>query len=647
MLCPFQTHSLLFLLKKIEDYFTSLEAAKDVYCFMVQPLAISAPPFCLAIFSTDNKFDATQCKKRWDFIQKELKKEGVEMFVVASDGDGKQLKAMMATTFSSENNKWPWFSACLGHQSKNYFCFQDIIHILVKLKSRFIKPSIILPFGKQFVASRGHIVELIKICSKDQHQLTPSVLQPKDKMNYKAAEKLCSDKVSALLRSEIAGSEATAVFLDLMREITSAYLDPKMSPLKRIETVWKWVFFLRIWRHWIQNEDDYNLSNNFITSNTYSCLELNAHSLIQTIQVLRDSEEPEQFLPWLFTSQPCEEIFRKLRSISTFSSSITTFSLLDVQHKVRRLDILSELQVMLENFCNVPRAKKASKKQEETLSNFILPEDFEIEQTVEASYGQAAKVCKKLGLRVPSRAPTCALNLEDHVDEDDEDDLVIEIDGRTDTFPLEPEDQVTDDTSDVLEDLCVSTVSIELNTFDDVNLTPTCPFVKVCDGSGHTRIIRKSSLVWLLSSGDTKLSSDRLHRVRAAQVKHQPAWSTASLSKPRREETIFIGDWCAFNEDNIIYIGRIVAFSYMSGKTLKDKEYSADSVPTSAPKSGARGVGVLCSWFTLKKRELKPVNMDVHGYFNLKFYICTVPRPQINEQGKLSVTFSNADLINI
>ncbi len=146
---------------------------------------------------------------------------------------------------------------------------------------------------------------------------------------------------------------------------------------------------------------------------------------------MRDAEEPELFLPWLYTSQPCDEICRKLRSSSTFLYSVTTFSLLDVQHKVRRLDILSELQLKLDKIINFPQAKKAAKKREETVTNFILPEDYEIEMQVREPYRKASEICRKLGLCPPSRPPICALSLEEFLVDDeyeeDEDNLVVDV----------------------------------------------------------------------------------------------------------------------------------------------------------------------------------------------------------------------------
>lgn len=55
---------------------------------------------------------------------------------------------------------------------------QDTIHIITKLKTRFLKPGVVLPMGSYFVSST-HIEQLMKLFSKDQHFLTTGDLQSK------------------------------------------------------------------------------------------------------------------------------------------------------------------------------------------------------------------------------------------------------------------------------------------------------------------------------------------------------------------------------------------------------------------------------------------------------------------------------------
>ena len=54
-----------------------------------------------------------------------------------------------------------------------------MVHVAVKLKSRLLKPSIILPMGS-YVATSAHLTILTKIHSKDGHGMRQRDLDHKD-----------------------------------------------------------------------------------------------------------------------------------------------------------------------------------------------------------------------------------------------------------------------------------------------------------------------------------------------------------------------------------------------------------------------------------------------------------------------------------
>jgi len=121
-----------------------------------------------------------------------------------------------------------------------------------------------------------------------------------------------------------------------------------------MKLLWKWTFFLRLWRKWIQSDGDYSLNHNFINLNAYTCVEINAHALINILRKLRDSEEPELFLIWLFNSQPCEKFFRTARSLSGVKSTVTNFSIFEFICKILRIDYTGETQLKLKDIVNFP-----------------------------------------------------------------------------------------------------------------------------------------------------------------------------------------------------------------------------------------------------------------------------------------------------
>lgn len=125
---------------------------------MAQPLADNAPTFCLALFGTNNEFSHKEIKNRWTWARSEGKKYNIEIVNNSGDGDLKLLKAMMMNVFTKTNDGW--FSADLNPPELHS---QDHIHVGTKLKSRLLNPSIIIPMGN-FVASRGHLVDLVQNC---------------------------------------------------------------------------------------------------------------------------------------------------------------------------------------------------------------------------------------------------------------------------------------------------------------------------------------------------------------------------------------------------------------------------------------------------------------------------------------------------
>lgn len=570
---------------------------------------------------------------------------GIKVVSFASDGDTRLLSTMTQNVIkASTPAEWTWFSA---EKNVENVYIQDHIHIGTKLKSCLLKPSVILPMG-DYIVSRGHLVELISIVSKDQHELTENHINPKDKMNYRALQKISDEKVTALLRSKIANSEGTATYLDMMREIVLSYTKPDLKPLERIKMIWKWTFFLRLWRKSIQDSDgDYKVANNFISSNSYACIEVNAHCLIQLIIMLRDREQHSLFLPWKLSSQDCEKIFRILRSSLAAHCGVTAFSILDLENHFRRLDLLSSTYVNLGKIFSFPRHHKAAVSSEEAPHiPTSLPEDYEIQAAVSEALQEAIALAKKFKMlpkgwkssSIPNCQVTVKAQLEELFEIEEEDSEIIDMDLDED-HGLEAEAVIEDSSNEVVEDLfMISSGALGVRKYNDVPLSETSPFVLVCDGFKHPAIIRKSTLCWLLSSGDTRLSSDRLARVMTAPIQHSLHLSATSTNQtgkmPSIEETVHVGDWCAFSENKSIAVGRILAFSYLTGKTLKDQEFSKLSAPVTAPEKNARGLGCLCSWFYLKgsSKILHQTSMDIHGYYNINTYICTLPRPSYQEE---------------
>ena len=82
--------------------------------------------------------------------------------------------------------------------------------------------------------------------------------------------------------------------------------------------------FLRLWRRWMMSDSTTksSLEYNFISSNSYLCIEINAHALTLMYNTIgryisqpyyHHSFRKDCFKAWLFGSKSCESCFRTAR----------------------------------------------------------------------------------------------------------------------------------------------------------------------------------------------------------------------------------------------------------------------------------------------------------------------------------------------
>lgn len=117
---------------------------------------------------------------------------------------------------------------------------------------------------------------------------------------------------------------------------------------------------LRMWRISILKNEEYNVQQNFITENCYTCIEMNAHSIVNLAIKLRNNQQECYFMPTLWSSQPCESLFRQLRSMSTTFSTVVNCSMVDVVHKIKRIQLQAEIIGDSDNNIIFPRFEKTN-----------------------------------------------------------------------------------------------------------------------------------------------------------------------------------------------------------------------------------------------------------------------------------------------
>lgn len=487
----------------------------NINVVMAQPLVKSIPAFCILIFGTDSKYTTDDIVKRWAYIEDELAKRNIKVVSFASDSDPKFNSAMRRHLKLGQcTSPLPeWFNAEYSFNI-NFVTFQDEEHIGTKFRNRVLNRE--MKIGK-YKITVDHLNTVIKSYPKNEHNLCASTVAPTDRQNFDSVLRICDEKVINLLRN-VSESEGIILYLKVLSNILRSFLDMRLSPIERIRLLWFSTFVLRIWKKFITSHDTYTLEKHFISLNSYTCVEINAHSIINLISFLRDQKLDHLFHPEMFGSQQCESIFRQIRSMSSTYSTVTNSSLLEIIQKLSKIELQNEIShIKLKGF-NFPRIGLQSSSYYPTVDrngqdryNFTwqLPTENEIIKEIELAKIEAIEYAESVGIPVkPTDSYICK-------------------------FPILkkktcPEEAVNREDDTLSEPSTGDDMDKELlQLFSDINLREyshkkvsgkidqKSQFVKVRNKKGEVFYVKKHTLCWLFGKSTSKLSSDRVLRVMA------------------------------------------------------------------------------------------------------------------------------------
>lgn len=608
-----------------------------------------------------------------------VNRHNINVVGIASDADPRLLSSMKfcTQTLLSSSIEDVLKSGC----QVSYL--QDTIHLLTKLRNRLLKQYVNLPMGTSQV-SVAYLKVLIKTVDKSVHGLVRSDICPDDRQNFKSLQKCFDDRVLNALEHHVPGSNATIMFLKSCREIYSAFYSPHLTPSERVRKLWHTTYFFRAWRSWIlKNKNSASINynqKNFVTGPAYDCLELNAYGLLDVIAKFRYLNLPEQFLPFLFSSQTCEETFRILRSMTTINWTRINFSMLEVLQMMGRLELVNNIIYdKLSSNVKFPRIQNKSEK----FTVYDLPTNDEIYAVLKAAKADALSNAINLGMNVnESDLETCGIlkgkkgkstqstkkNMDDEIINcfDDEEDDEISLIQFTQEYDIECQNNLLECVPELEEPI--------LNSDDDAQKNKK--FVQVPNKDGSMKNVLKSSVIWALTESKGCSSKDRLTRVQSKNVTNSPRRGsrkrpidTASdttgtpIKKQKTQKSIFhaqelqIGDWIVFRNsstDNIefqtFFIGMVLGFRYVKTQTEKERQYTLDFVPTSAENTSNRGIEVLSTWFNMDSKYIsQPIVGNNSFFINIDNYIGTIEL-NIETQRKITnfehvqIAISSADV---
>lgn len=611
----------------------------------------------------------------------------------SSDGDNRLLGCMKSKTPLIAEPSVNIDSLFDNQQS--VFYIQDSIHVGTKSRNRILKPCIVLPMGNKIV-SVSHLKILINQVPKDEHRLVMSDICPDDRQNFGSLEKIMQPCVYTALQKYVIGSEATVMYFQIFSEAISAFTENDLSPTDRIYRIWHCVYFLRAWKVWLLQssmlnsllmllcmsnitmylascfalilsylpaQDKYNTLENFVSSNLYSCVELNAHNLVSLMIYLRNQNKPELFVPLKLNSQPCEESFRQMRSMGTINYTKINFTLLELFHLVGRIELQNDIvfSKLADREIAFPRNKKFNISQ----CKFQLQSDDEIKLFMLKAKEDAIKDAQQLGMIVgideismPQLKGTISkLGATSDTMDEVNGDADVENDENEENELAEPSQKSMLDCSNL------KNYSLEATTTSNSG-----QFVTVLNSNGTPKVVRVSTLIWLLTDSRKGLSNDRLNRVQGAGTRKS---CSRQLQFKRKQPPqiasknceIQIGEWCVFNNDDQsrcrseFLLGTVLGFQYIdenssngiSKKKSKEKPYTWDFAPIAPPMENdrQRGINVLALWYACDVNgNIERIPFSSSFYTNIDNYIATLSNtlfqpPTSGEDLLFTKTFAN------
>ncbi|CAF1063831.1 unnamed protein product, partial [Didymodactylos carnosus] len=179
--------------------------------------------------------------------------------------------------------------------------------------------------------------------------LVRSDLYPKDRQNYASCVKISSPTILKLLKRS-PDTKSLYVYLKLLNYLIIAYVDKTTTILDRLKYSWICIFVCRLWWAWLtlycNTTNKRTIEKHFITNAAQYSIEINGHNLLYIIMLVLENKIPKDTVNTihLFSSQPCESIFRNTRSLSGVYSTIVNFTVKDFLKRAQKLSILNKIK---------------------------------------------------------------------------------------------------------------------------------------------------------------------------------------------------------------------------------------------------------------------------------------------------------------
>jgi hypothetical protein len=372
--------------------------AKYLEVFTLTSFTPGATSTVIAAIPTDRKYKKADKLRQFMYLKNLLGMEGVKIDSVASDGDERSMGAQKALI--SYGHIEIWHGAKLyGDSLSETGAVQDYVHMLNKLRWRIFNENADLVIG-DFEVNIKYLCQLLSRpdVSFDTFKLTMRELEVKnmmrDKMSYEITCKLMNPKIIFALEEHVHGGLGLAHYLRMMMLLRDACVldETEITVEQRIMNMIYVSSCLRRWRQDII-EKSYLKASNFISTNSWCCVELNLVFLVRLIRSGRGD------LVYLVNSQPCENVFRLMRSSTPKHSTMVNVTTKTAVERIDSLNLLLDTTAKLN--------QRGMNFKEHILDQVAAPtgdfiprflSDTEIDEIVQSALGNAKRDMGALGI---------------------------------------------------------------------------------------------------------------------------------------------------------------------------------------------------------------------------------------------------------
>lgn len=563
---------------RIIDVINSCASAPYLEAYMVQPIEKGAKSFNISAIPTDNAFKAVHVTRRAVHIQQQLRKTGINMTCLCADGAGPYFACHKCLSRFGKVVDFFGFKLFADPSNEVIGAMQDPIHLLQKMKMRLIQTGVDIWMGK-YLVTNNHVQSVLKgkKFTLVDHGLSWGDVQnsdkTRDKMNFGSTNKLLKLKVLECLET-VEGSEGTVQFIKLMMMLKEAFMKHETTIEMRIYNAIYCLSFLRRWR---QDIVDKGLPvSSFITSNAFTCIELNVAFLARMV---RDGLGDAIVM---CSSQVCEEFFRTLRATSTWGLTQVNMTVKEAMLNISKFQALMDVVFFLHTEEGINFKEAFAQQSSTTLSKFekrFLFED-DIAQLVADATKSAALDALKFGISAYECDTSELLSHGEDIDE---------IFGIDSSLPNRPPPNKIRFSSGEMFGVKYTQVGV-LRYVEEESLTSIIRQIKSFEPLETVAIHKSVFIRRLMPDGVEHVSSDRNLRFIAPTTAEHPSNKMAYRCEVRDE--LSLDDYVIVrqissefdpNDDHLI-VGKVVSFAIDSKeKSLVKKKWAHHTAKLSTP----------------------------------------------------------------